>query len=767
MVIKKSPENDQDRPLYNSRIIEPYIKLILKAGFSQVDVNNLLTYAQMQPYEVADQGHWFSQNQVDRFYERVTRLTGNSNIARDAGRFAASPGALGVMQQYLLSLLGPARVFRLVNKAAANFTRSASYQARRINRNKIEIRVTPNAGVKEKSFQCENRKGFFEAILMMFNYRLPDISHPECLFEGDAACRYIISWQDEPAALWQSLRNYLIAALLLGNLALLPFAYPMVRDHLAPTSILLALLVSLIAARSEKKALRNSLQEIWSAAEDQVSRINTHYNNAQLASEIGQVISSKIKDGLLDAVASILEKRLDFDRGMVLMANSERTQLQFRAGYGYTEEQKRLLEETAFHLDRPESQGPFIVAFRDQTPLLINDVNVIEGTLSLRSLALIKMLGSRAFICCPIICEGKSVGLLAVDNRESKRPLVQSDISLLMGIAPIIGISIHNAELLQTRSQQFQSTLKVLAASIDARDYMTAGHSEKVTEYTDAICQAMNLSPEFSEMMRVAALLHDYGKIGVPDFILKKPGRLSSEEQALVQTHPGQTREILERIHFEGIYRQIPEICWAHHEKMDGSGYPRGLQGDEIPLGSRIIAVADFFEAITSKRHYRDPMPFDIALNLLQDVSGSHLDPEIVTTFIRYFTTQKACPVSTQKPLDHEIQRRQLRIACRTQVSCRALNRTFSGTSAYLSTSGMYVAMDGELDEGSLLDIVFALPEEANRLVRAKARVVWVNDHSQRPAPSLPVGFGLEFLEIQHEARHALEDFIHHAQKCA
>ena len=227
---------------------------------------------------------------------------------------------------------------------------------------------------------------------------------------------------------------------------------------------------------------------------------------------------------------------------------------------------------------------------------------------------------------------------MAVDNPRSKRPLVQSDMSLLMGIAPVIGVSIRNAHLLEERQKKFDSILQVMAVSIDARDPLTAGHSEKVTEYAVGICIELEMSQDYTEMIRVAALLHDYGKIGVPDAILKKNGRLTEDEYEIVKSHAQKTQEILQQINFEGLFRQIPEIAGSHHEKIDGSGYPRGLKGKEIPLGARIIAVADFFEAITSKRHYRDPMPFDVAFRLLREESGVHFDSKVVEAFMRYYT---------------------------------------------------------------------------------------------------------------------------------
>jgi len=152
--------------------------------------------------------------------------------------------------------------------------------------------------------------------------------------------------------------------------------------------------------------------------------------------------------------------------------------------------------------------------------------------------------------------------------------------NLLMGIAPVIGVSIRNAERLKARTEQMNSVLEVMAASIDARDPMTAGHSKKVKEYALGICEELGLSSDYSEVVGVAASLHDYGKIGVPDSLLKKEGKLTDDEYEVIKKHSEKTRQILSQMNFEGMLRQVPEIAGAHHEKLDGSGYPEGLKGD-------------------------------------------------------------------------------------------------------------------------------------------------------------------------------------------
>ncbi len=631
------------KPLYNSRIVDTYIKLI-KRRYSYINIGDLLGFAGMKPYEVADQGHWFTQEQVNLFHEQLKKLTGNMDIAREAGRYAASPEAIGVMRQYILGLVGPSKTYEMFGRASTKFTRSSHYESRKLAGNRIEVTVTPNEGVTEQPFQCANRTGFLEAASMIFNHELPHIDHPECIFKGDKVCRYVINWEQNRSFIWLRIRNIAAPLLFMTILVSLLFNIWFALQVVLPASFVVVLLLTIIAEHVEKTEMNTSLDNLWSSTDQLLEQINMNYNNALMANEIGQVISRQTNiDDILANVVQILEKRLDYDRGMILLTNREKDKLVFRAGFGYNDEHFALLKKTSFHLNRPESRGAFVVALREQRPLLINDVNEIEGDLSPHSLAFVNKLGAQSFICCPIICEDEKLGILAVDHLKSKRPLLQSDMSLLMGIAPVIGISIRNADLIDARGRQFRSILKVMAASIDARDPLTAGHSEKVTEYALGICSELGLSGEHREVIRVSALLHDYGKIGVPDAILKKNGMLTDEEYEIVKAHSSKTREILEQVSFEGNFSKVPEIAGSHHEKIDGSGYPNGLKGKAIPLGARIIAVADFFEAITAKRHYRDPMNIEDAFKLLREGGGRHFDRRLVEALISYYNKTYAC----------------------------------------------------------------------------------------------------------------------------
>ena len=630
-------------PLYNSRIIDNYIKLI-RRKYNHINIEELLDFAGMTLYEVADEGHWFTQAQINRFHEKLSLLTKNAFIAREAGRYAASPDAIGFMRPFVLGMVGPTRVFSIVGKVSNKFTRSTKTEAHIVASNKVELTATPYQNVQERPFQCENRMGFLEAIVVGFTNKLPTIEHPECVHKGGRTCRYHISWEKNHSSTWKKIR--MITAVLPGLAALLSWFYipdfqQMSFSDVSPflmAWLAIIFLLSYIAVVFEKREVLSSLSHLHDSTNSLIEQININYNNAVMTNEVGQAISKKTNSSeILRDVIRIFKKRLNYDRGMILLSDREQKRLLFRAGYGYTEEQLKLLKETAFHLKKQKSKGVFVKAYREQQPFLVSSVDEITKDLSLRSINFAKRMGSRSFICCPIVCDGESMGILAVDNLTSKKPLVHSDISLLMGISSVLGISIRNVELIQARERRFRSILQVLAASIDARDPMTSGHSEKVTEFALGICDEMQLEEEFKEMIRVAALLHDYGKIGVPDNILKKPGRLTDEEYQVVKTHAEKTRRILCQIDFEGAYKQVPDIAASHHEKIDGSGYPNGLQGDEIPVGAKIIAVADFFEAITARRHYRGPIPLSKAFEMLKNESGKTLDPKVVEAFISYY----------------------------------------------------------------------------------------------------------------------------------
>jgi putative nucleotidyltransferase with HDIG domain len=187
-------------------------------------------------------------------------------------------------------------------------------------------------------------------------------------------------------------------------------------------------------------------------------------------------------------------------------------------------------------------------------------------------------------------------------------------------------------QAITTLERSYDITLEALGNALDLKDAETEGHSKRVTAFTIAIARAMGLSADQIRVIARGAFLHDIGKMAIPDAILRKPGALDTEEIAIMQEHCYRGYQILKRIPF---LTEASEIVYAHQEKYDGTGYPRGLKGDQIPLGARIFSVADTLDAMTSDRPYRAKLPFEVARDEIQRWSGRQFDPQVVNTFLQ------------------------------------------------------------------------------------------------------------------------------------
>jgi putative nucleotidyltransferase with HDIG domain len=195
-------------------------------------------------------------------------------------------------------------------------------------------------------------------------------------------------------------------------------------------------------------------------------------------------------------------------------------------------------------------------------------------------------------------------------------------------------IAIENARLYGDLKDLFFNSIKALVTTIEAKDPYTHGHSERVMKYSQAVTETLNLNNEEKETVRLAGLLHDIGKIGIDETILRKPGRLTDEEFAEIKKHPSIGAEIIRPI--KQLQPIVPGVE-QHHERYDGGGYPNKLKGKDISIAGRILAVADTFDAMTSNRPYRKGLPHQQALNEIRDHANSQFDPKIANAFLKAY----------------------------------------------------------------------------------------------------------------------------------
>jgi HD-GYP domain-containing protein (c-di-GMP phosphodiesterase class II) len=251
---------------------------------------------------------------------------------------------------------------------------------------------------------------------------------------------------------------------------------------------------------------------------------------------------------------------------------------------------------------------------------------------------------TRNILCVPLRgSNGEALGAIQMINKLSG-DFNEQDVEMLTGVAGIVSIAIENAMLHKDSERQFHSVLEALAASIDARDTLTAGHSQKVAQIAVGIGSSMGFTEADLDVLRVSAILHDYGKIGVDDCVLKKNGKLDVAEFTHMKQHAKITCDILEKIHFSRKYRGVPLIASSHHEYLDGSGYPSGLDASEIPFMAKILTVADVYEALTSDRHYRKGMTPEQALDILQQNVDNHKFDGGVLAALKLFLAQGQTP---------------------------------------------------------------------------------------------------------------------------
>jgi HD-GYP domain-containing protein (c-di-GMP phosphodiesterase class II) len=348
-------------------------------------------------------------------------------------------------------------------------------------------------------------------------------------------------------------------------------------------------------------------------------------NKARLEPVYG--VSKKIRSSprmtqMLEQVIKTAQKTLNIKAASILLFGDNEEELFFEVASGPV---GRVLRQVKLNT----RYGIAGQVARTGKALIVNDVvrsekfhKMIDDTTGFQT---------RSLICAPLMVRQKILGVIEALNKSDDSEFGEQDLEAVVSMATTTAMAIENTRQYQVILDAFRNTISALAATIDAKDPYAGGHSHRVMEYTLMTAAHFALSPEEMDTLHNAAVLHDIGKIEIDSCILGKPGPLTPAEWEIIHQHPAAGASLLGEITF---MEKARELVLYHHERYDGKGYPEGLKGEEIPLGARLIAIADAFDTMTTGRSYCPAVTIDQALKEIQNNAGSQFCPVAVTAFI-------------------------------------------------------------------------------------------------------------------------------------
>jgi putative nucleotidyltransferase with HDIG domain len=328
---------------------------------------------------------------------------------------------------------------------------------------------------------------------------------------------------------------------------------------------------------------------------------------------------------LLEQIIEMTQNALDASAASILLFNDNERELYFEAASGPVEKVLRHVKVNT------QNSIAGQVAHTGKS-LIVNNVSRSRNFRS--NIDEITGFATKSLICVPLVASQKTIGVLEVLNKLDGSNFDESDIHVVVPVATIAAMAIENTRLHQTILDAYKNTIVTLAGAIDAKDPYTRGHSQRVMELTMLAGSSLLLSAEEMETLEYAAILHDIGKIVVDGQILNKPDTLTPSEWNIIREHPAIGANLLNKIPF---LEKASKVVLHHHERYDGTGYPDGLKGEDIPMGARLIAVADAFDTMTTDRSYRSALNIDYAISELKSGAGTQFCPVAVEAFISGF----------------------------------------------------------------------------------------------------------------------------------
>jgi len=549
-----------------------------------------------------DEHNWISQRVLSEMFRRIRVFSGKEEVAREIGHQAVTNRRYGYIENIFIKAIGHPHLGILrAPTINAKFSKTKTVEIVESDWSHAVLRLKWYEGIDSTRDTCLYNQGIYEAIPTIWGLPLAVTTELKCYFDGDEYCEFHFVW--------------------------------------AKKSII-TLIVSLFSKR--KKLFNETLAEL----EREKMLIEQKYEevetlNIDLKEKIDRLTSldacSKATasildtDQLLDTVMSLIVNIMKFDRAIIMMIDESGDNLMPMKSVGETDGSFKELVGYKISLKRTSN-----ILARVATSGIAQTIKDVDNSYLRKENMILKKFSPKSFIVVPLISRNKVIGIMAAERVKGLEDFTPNDLDYVMNFCNQIAISLQNAHLVANMKQSFVSSILSLASALEAKDSYTRGHSNRVATYSTIIARRMGVDRERIEMLRLMALMHDIGKIGIPDNIINKAGKLDDEEFLAIKRHTNVSVSII-----EPLLANKPELVdiRSHHERFDGHGYPEGLSGNQIPLEARIMGVADSFDAMTTCRPYREPMSKHKAMDEIKTHKGTQFCPEVVEIFVDILTS--------------------------------------------------------------------------------------------------------------------------------
>ncbi len=591
----------------NSKAIYHYVRRHKPEKLKDLFIKLPEPYNKIENIEafLTDENNWVSSELITVLFRNVVNIFKDPSIPFHIGMETITTRNITMLLSFFLTTFStPRTVLKRLNQINQQFNTTKIIETVYVSRKRTVVRLHWKEGRILDKNVCLYNQGIYAAIPTLWGLPPQDVTETACYFDGAPYCQYNITFQKRK----------------IGNFFL--------RNNRKTQKA--KLLLALEEIESDKLLLKKKNTEVIKLnieLREKVERLKAINEASRL------LVSMVDTDEILKTTMNIIVDVLKFDRALLMLIDKDNKYLEYVHSTGAAlEEVDQKLKPYRIPLSR--TSNILIKTTLSGTPWLVKDAE--KAGLNPNNL-IIKDFKPNSIAFCPLITSKGSIGILAADRTESARMITAKELEHLSIFVNNMAATLYKAQQDEELENSYFNTVKALVKAIEEKDLYTRGHSERVSKLAVRMAEVMGLPNTEIEIIGICSLLHDVGKIGIPESIVRSPKQLTAAEYKIIRTHPEKGCEIVSPI------RRLNEhssLIRHHHERYDGKGYPDGLKRDQIPVSSMIISVADTFDAITSSRAYRKGLPKEEAARRIQESRGTQFSPEVIDIFMKVFNEE-------------------------------------------------------------------------------------------------------------------------------